>query len=111
LGFQNTASVRPNPETVSKKKVIFLLMEKCFFLTYFLIGEPEARAGLNPEPRTDQFRSIWEHYRFFNEKSNSYLSNLKLAIKERVWVSLFFVMPYNMVRTRPFQNGLFPPKP
>jgi len=23
-----------------------------------------------------------EHYRFFNEKSNSYLSNLKLAIKE-----------------------------
>ncbi len=25
-----------------------------------------------------------EHYRFFNEKSNIYLSNLKLAIKERV---------------------------
>ncbi len=30
-----------------------------------------------------------EHYRFFNEKSNIHLSNLKLAIKERVWVPFF----------------------
>ena len=30
-----------------------------------------------------------EHYRFFNEESNIYLSNLKLAIEERVWVSFF----------------------
>jgi len=30
---------RRRPETVSKKKrSVFLLMEKCFFLTYFLIG-------------------------------------------------------------------------
>jgi len=42
MGFQNTASDRPNPETVSKKKNIFFLMERFFFLTYFLIGEPEA---------------------------------------------------------------------
>jgi hypothetical protein len=44
MGFQNTASDRPNPETVSKKKSFFLPMEECFFLTYFLIGEPEAFA-------------------------------------------------------------------
>jgi hypothetical protein len=36
------------PETVSKKKSDFFLMGEYFFLTYFLIGEPEARAGLNP---------------------------------------------------------------
>jgi hypothetical protein len=29
---------RHRPETVSKKKSIFLLMENYFFLTYFLIG-------------------------------------------------------------------------
>jgi len=30
---------RRRPETVSRKKrSVFLLMEKCFFLTYFLIG-------------------------------------------------------------------------
>ena len=45
MGFQNTAADRPSPETVSKKSAFLLLMEECFFLTYFLIGEPEARAG------------------------------------------------------------------
>ena len=30
------------PEIVSKKKSDFFLMGECFFLTYFLIGEPEA---------------------------------------------------------------------
>jgi len=44
MGFQNTALGRPSAETVSRKKAIFLLMEECFFLTYFLIGEPEAFA-------------------------------------------------------------------
>jgi hypothetical protein len=30
-------------ETVSEKKVFSSLMEKCFFLTYFLIGDPESK--------------------------------------------------------------------
>jgi len=46
MRFQNTASNRPSPETVSKKKNIFLLRVECFCLTYFLIGDPEAAGAI-----------------------------------------------------------------
>jgi len=53
-------SGRPGLETVSKKKAFLLLMEMCFFLTYFLIG------GLLRQATGSVFRSGFVAVLFFH---------------------------------------------